>query len=141
MVSLAGIALSLRLESKEFMVVLLILLRILQGFGSCAIQVTCYAVSGQLYSEHQARVIGFIEGSCMLGMTISSIVGASLYQAGGIDLPYFGFAALFCITAMLTNQLAPQSVDGDGDQESEELEDDISSSDQIRIDCKPPTTS
>ena len=56
--------------------------------------------------------MGFIEGSCVVGMTISPILGSLLKEAGGFNLPFYVFSGIFLAATMLTNLLIPSSVDG-----------------------------
>lgn len=57
--------------------------------------------------------MGYIEGSCVVGMTVSPVLGSILYSLGGFNLPFLSFGSIFLIIGVLMLKLIPDSVDGD----------------------------
>ena len=85
--------------------------RIMQGFASSNIQTTCFSISGQLYKEHQALVIGYLEMSCGIGLTCGPVVGSILYDIGGYLTPFIVFGSMFGIFGFFLKVIIPKKID------------------------------
>jgi len=64
-----------------------------------------------LYAEHQAAVIGFMEMSCGIGLTISPVIGSFLYTLGGFKLPFIVFGCMFLGFSLAIKCILPERVD------------------------------
>jgi len=49
--------------------------------------------------------------SCGIGLTISPIIGSLLYTAGGFNLPFICFGAVFLVFAIFLKCIIPSKVD------------------------------
>lgn len=85
--------------------------RFLQGFSSSAIQTTAFSASGQLFAQHQAQAIAWMEIACGLGMTVAPPLGSALYEWGGYAYPFYGIGALFLVMAIIIKLVVPKAMD------------------------------
>ena len=56
-------------------------------------------------------MIGLLEMSCGIGLTISPIVGSILYGVGGFNLPFICFGAMFMGFAIFLRLIIPAEAD------------------------------
>ena len=56
-------------------------------------------------------MIGLLEMSCGIGLTISPIVGSILYGVGGFNLPFICFGAVFFVFALFLRLIIPTAAD------------------------------
>lgn len=99
-----------------------------------------YAITGVNYPDHQDKVMAYAEGSCVVGMTCSPIIGSMLYSYGGFELPFYFFGTMFLTAALCLKTLVSDVVDNDF-QKVNELESDSPSFDdeQQMAESKPLT--
>lgn len=90
----------------------LLLLRIFQGFGSCSIQTTNFAITSLIFYKHQAKVMALLTMSEALGVILSPIVGSLLFEHGGFSLPFLVFGLAFLICSLVLPTLMPPTFDG-----------------------------
>jgi MFS family permease len=50
-----------------------------------------YSVSSVIYPDNQGAVIGMIEMSQAVGLSIAPVLGAVLYAIGGFSFPFYVF--------------------------------------------------
>jgi len=58
----------------------------------------------------QAAVIGCIEMSTGIGLTIAPVIGSLLYSMGGFTCPFYVFGVLFIIMALIIRSVLPDQV-------------------------------
>jgi MFS family permease len=104
-----GFVLASKIDSNTGFIIIAFITRFIQGFASSTIQTTCFSMSGLLYSENQAAVIGLLEMSSGIGMTISPVIGSLLYKFGGFDLPFIFFGCLFLFSALVIKLIIPDT--------------------------------
>lgn len=109
------------ITSKPFLIITLLTLRILQGFGSCSIQTTNLSITSMLYRKHQVRVMACLFGSESVGIIVSPIFGAMLFDYGGFIFPFEVYGVLFLFSSFIIPRLIPSKVDGDISIEKEQL--------------------
>mmetsp|Transcript_19737 Transcript_19737/g.17448 ORF Transcript_19737/g.17448 Transcript_19737/m.17448 type:complete len:143 (+) Transcript_19737:423-851(+) len=79
-------------------VIIFSLMRALQGIGTSMVQTSAYSILTLSYPTKVNFVIGCIETSAGLGLSIGPVVGALLYELGGSPAPFLTF---FCICLLL----------------------------------------
>ena len=121
--SMLLIAFSASVKSVNGFLAMCFIARFIQGFASCSIQTTCFSISGNLYREHQASVIGLLEMSCGIGLTTSPVIGSILYNWGGYMGPFLFYALVFAFFGLFLKHILPQKIDQKGQE-------DISKSDE-----------
>jgi predicted MFS family arabinose efflux permease len=75
------------------------------------IQTTCFSITGKLYRNQQAVVIAILETSTGLGNTSSPVIGALLFQLGGFMTPFFFYAVICLVFAIILKRVIPDDVD------------------------------
>ena len=72
--------------------------RLMQGAADGVMWVTGFALIADLYGpEDRGRVMGYVMSGTSVGVMIGPTLGGWLYEAGGIELPFFAVAALSLI--------------------------------------------
>ena len=111
-VSMFGFAIASWFHSNlSVFIVITFMTRFLQGFSSSAIQTTTFSASGQLFPNHQAQAIAYMEIACGLGMTIAPPLGSALYEWGGYAYPFYAIGALFTFFAFIIKFVVPSKMD------------------------------
>jgi len=64
-----------------------------------------------MYKEHQAAVIGYLEMSAGIGVTIAPVVGSFIYNLYGYNAPFIFYGALFLIFAAILKCVIPYKFD------------------------------
>lgn len=106
-----GFAIATKFDSHVGFLIIAFITRFIQGFASSTIQTTCFSMSGLLYAENQAAVIGLLEMSSGIGMTIAPVIGSLLYKFGGFSLPFIFFGILFLVSALVIKFIIPDTVE------------------------------
>jgi MFS family permease len=99
-------------SNPALLVASLLVLRVLQGFGSCSVQTTSYAIACICFPEHTAKIVGLIEGAACAGIILSPLVGAVLFQIGGFSLSFYFFGLAMIASGVLCLKMLPTKVDG-----------------------------
>ena len=68
-----------------------ILFRIIQGMGASLSQTATYAILTLTYPNNVNFVVGWIETSAGIGLSLGPVIGSLLYEIGGIDTPFLTF--------------------------------------------------
>lgn len=110
-IAMLGFALAAYIPSKSGFLAIAFISRFIQGFASSSIQTTCFAISGIIYAEHQAAILGYLEMSAGLGLTIAPVIGSFLYDLGGFNLPFIFFGAVFITFGLFLKCIIPYQVD------------------------------
>ena len=82
-------------------------LRIIQGMGGSAIQVSSYSLVSSVYSDHLEQMLAFLESSAGVGLTIGPVLGSALYSLGGFMTPFYFYAAFFLVFIPVIRKLMP----------------------------------
>ena len=69
--------------SKETFVVISVIGRVLQGIGSACLEVSLTAIMGILFPDRVEEMIGKLEASAGVGLTLGPLAGSLLYMVGG----------------------------------------------------------
>ena len=112
-VAMFGFAIAGSFNNKNTFLGLAFVTRFLQGFASCTIQTTCFSISGLLYQDPQlqASVLGLLEMSVGIGLTIAPVIGSFLYASGGFQLPFLVFGCVFLGFALVVKCILPTNID------------------------------
>jgi MFS family permease len=95
--------------------------RFVQGFASASIQTTCFTISGLIYKENQAAVLGYLEMSAGIGLTIAPVIGSLLYSTMGYNAPFVFFGSLFLLFGLVIKMILPYRVDKRGEPSTQEI--------------------
>lgn len=85
--------------------------RFIQGFASSSIQTTCFTISAVLYKDNQSAVIGYLEMSAGIGLTVAPVIGSALYNLYGYNAPFIFFGSIFLVFALFLKTFLPYKVD------------------------------
>lgn len=118
-IAMFGFALASKVNTNSGFLIMAFITRFVQGFASSSIQTTCFTISGLLYKENQAAVIGYLEMSAGIGMTVAPVIGSILYNLYGYNAPFIFFGSLSLIFSVLVKLFLPYKVDlrGEADEE------------------------
>lgn len=64
-----------------------------------------------MYKEHQAAVIGYLEMSAGIGVTIAPVIGSFIYNLYGYHAPFVFYGVIFLFFAIILKAIIPYSFD------------------------------
>jgi MFS family permease len=64
-----------------------------------------------MYKEHQAAVIGYLEMSAGIGVTIAPVVGSFIYNLYGYHAPFIFYGVIFLFFAIILKAIIPYKFD------------------------------
>lgn len=110
-VAMYGFAFAGEVKSYGGFLAIAFISRFLQGYASSSIQTTCFSLSALIYKEHQTAVIGYLETSCGIGLTIGPVLGSLLYEWLGYRGPFLFYGTVFLVFSLLLKKILPASTD------------------------------
>mmetsp|Transcript_16277 Transcript_16277/g.14207 ORF Transcript_16277/g.14207 Transcript_16277/m.14207 type:complete len:123 (-) Transcript_16277:543-911(-) len=82
------------IQNSAIFVIVFMIMRAIQGIGTSMVQTSVYSILTLAYPKKINFVVGCIETSAGLGLSLGPVFGTILYEAGGITLPFISFLIL-----------------------------------------------
>ena len=92
----------LKLESPMSCVALGIVLRVMQGTASAAINSTCYSLAADKYPEQTEAMVGLLEAFSGLGGVAGLLGGAYIYESMGYQFTFLMFGGMLPVVAIIS---------------------------------------
>lgn len=98
-------------DNTSLYIVLALLIRLLQGFSSSAIQTTIYSICTNFYPDKKEALVGAIEALTGVGLILGPILGSTLYAYGGFSFTFYVFGGIFLLTSFFIYLIFPKKID------------------------------
>lgn len=97
--------------NSTFFIAFFMLMRILQGIGTSMVQTSAYSMLTLTYPQNVSFVVGCLETSAGVGLSIGPVIGTILFEVGGIPMPFLTFFVVCTTIGLVVKNMIPESVD------------------------------
>mmetsp|Transcript_10179 Transcript_10179/g.11611 ORF Transcript_10179/g.11611 Transcript_10179/m.11611 type:complete len:123 (+) Transcript_10179:335-703(+) len=78
-------------QNSTFFIAIFMMMRLIQGIGTGMVQTSAYSILTLAYPTRINFVVGCIETSAGIGLSLGPVFGTILYEVGGVAFPFVLF--------------------------------------------------
>lgn len=83
-------------------------LRIVEGIGSAAYQVSSFTIIAKEFKNNVAKTMATLETAIGIGIIVAPTLGAALYQVGGFKMPFITLGSFVLLCVIITYFILPK---------------------------------
>ena len=96
-------------------------MRMLQGVGSSMVQTAAYSILTLSFPSKINLMVGSIEASAGVGLSLGPVIGALLFEIGSLPMPFLTFSTVWLLLGLLIKNLIVECADADTESQEENL--------------------